>query len=233
MEILSGDGERAWKVRWMLTVSFTGKNPKDLKLLCIGAHSDDIEIGCGGTVLRLLEENPNTEVCWVVLAAAGERKAEATLSAEKFLAGAKRKDVVLREFRDGYLPYAGAEVKDFFEELKRRYSPDLILTHFREDLHQDHRLVSELTWNTFRNHLILEYEIVKYDGDLGAPNCFVHLAEPTVRRKIRLLMECFQTQRDKRWFTEDTFSSILRLRGMESNAPDRFAEAYYCRKLVY
>src|SRR5262245_49330306 len=217
----------------MLHVGLPGNRASDLKLLCLGAHSDDIEIGCGGTVLRLLEENPSTEVCWVVLGAGGERKAEATRSAQAFLAGTQRKDIVVKEFRDGYFPYSGAEIKDFFEGLKRKYSPDLILTHYRKDLHQDHRVVSDLTWNTFRNHLILEYEIIKYDGDLGAPNYFVHLTESIARRKIQMLMECFKTQRDKNWFTEDAFSSILRLRGLESNAPEKYAEAYYARKVVF
>ena len=217
----------------MLNVTFTRKSTSDLKLLCLGAHSDDIEIGCGGTVLRLLEENPAAEVCWVVLGAVGERKTEATQSAQLFLAGTQRKDIIIREFRDGYFPYVGAEIKNFFEELKRKYSPDLILTHYREDLHQDHRLVSELTWNTFRNHLILEYEIVKYDGDLGAPNFFVHLTEALARRKIQTLLRTFRSQLEKSWFTEDAFSSILRLRGLESNAPDKYAVGYYSRKVVY
>lgn len=215
----------------MLNMAFT-KGP-GLKLLCLGAHSDDIEIGCGGTVLRLLEENPAPEVCWVVLGASGTRKAEALKSANLFLASVRQKEVITKEFRDGYFPYVGTEIKDFFEELKRKYTPDLILTHYREDLHQDHRLVSELTWNTFRNHLVLEYEIVKYDGDLGAPNFFVYLSESVVKRKIRNILECFQSQRNKNWFTEDTFSSILRLRGVESNAPEKHAEGFYCRKMVY
>jgi LmbE family N-acetylglucosaminyl deacetylase len=208
-----------------------GSGPK--KILALGAHADDIEIGCGGTILRLLEENPATEIYWVVLGATGQRKTEAVESAHRFLANARRKEIVVKEFRDGYFPYIGSEIKEFFEELKRKYFPDLILTHYREDLHQDHRLVSELTWNTFRNHLILEYEIVKYDGDLGAPNFFVHLTESIARKKIQTIVECFKSQQDKSWFTEDTFSSILRLRGLESNAPDRYAEGYYCRKIVY
>ena len=208
-----------------------GIGPK--KILALGAHADDIEIGCGGTILRLLEENPTTDVCWVVLGASGERRAEAVQSANLFLANARRKEIVVKEFRDGYFPYIGTEIKDFFEELKRKYLPDVILTHYREDLHQDHRLVSELTWNTFRNHLILEYEIVKYDGDVGAPNFFVHLSESVVKRKIRTILDCFQSQKDKSWFMEDTFSSILRLRGVESNAPEKYAEAYYSRKIVY
>ena len=202
------------------------------KILCLGAHSDDIEIGCGGTILRWLDEYASTEVYWVVLGASGERTAEAIRSAELFLANAGKKEVVVKDFRDGYFPYVGAEIKDFFEDLKQRYSPDIVLTHCREDMHQDHRLISELTWNTFRNHLILEYEVVKYEGDLGAPNFFVHLTDATARRKIRALLECFPSQRDKSWFTEDTFSSILRLRGIECRAPSGFAEAFRGRKLV-
>ena len=207
-----------------------GSGPK--KILALGAHADDIEIGSGGTILRWLEENPATEVYWVVLGASGQRRTEAVESANLFLANARRKEIVVKEFRDGYFPYIGTEIKNFFEELKRKYLPDLILTHYRGDLHQDHRLVSELTWNTFRDHLILEYEIVKYDGDLGAPNFFVHLNESIARKKIQTIVECFNSQRDKSWFTEDVFSSILRLRGVESNAPDKYAEAYYCRKIV-
>jgi LmbE family N-acetylglucosaminyl deacetylase len=208
-----------------------GSGPK--KILVLGAHADDIEIGCGGTILRLLEENPATDVYWVVMGATGPRRTEAIQSANLFLANAQRKEIVVKEFRDGYFPYIGTEIKDFFEELKRKYLPDLILTHYRGDLHQDHRLVSELTWNTFRNHLILEYEIVKYDGDLGAPNFFVHLPESIAHKKIQTIVGCFNSQRGKSWFTEDVFSSILRLRGVESNAPEKYAEAYYCRKIVY
>jgi LmbE family N-acetylglucosaminyl deacetylase len=217
----------------MLTLEFTRRRESVFRILCLGAHSDDIEIGCGGTVLRLLEDNPATEVVWVVLGASGPRRTEALASANLFLANARKKEIVTREFRDGYFPYIGADIKDFFEELKRKHSPDLILTHYREDLHQDHRLVSELTWNTFRDHLILEYEIIKYDGDLGAPNLFVHLSETIARKKIQTIVQCFKSQRDKSWFTEDVFSSILRLRGVESNAADKYAEAYYCRKIVY
>jgi LmbE family N-acetylglucosaminyl deacetylase len=208
-----------------------GSGPQ--RILALGAHADDIEIGCGGTILRLLEENPGREVCWVVLGASGQRRAEAVASANVFLTKAQRKETVVKEFRDGYFPYIGSGIKDFFEELKHKYNPDLILTHYHKDLHQDHRLVSELTWNTFRDHLILEYEIVKYDGDLGAPNFFVQLAESITRKKIQTIMDCFKSQKNKSWFTEETFSSILRLRGVECNAPGRYAEAYYCRKVVY
>lgn len=217
----------------MLNLTFARPPDSPLRILCLGAHSDDIEIGCGGTVLRLLEENSVAEVYWVVLGAGGQREAEALESARLFLANAHRKEVVTKKFRDGYFPYMGTEIKDFFEELKGTYHPDLVLTHYREDLHQDHRLVSELTWNTFRNHLVLEYEIVKYDGGLGTPNFFVPLSERIVQKKIQAILGCFKSQRSKSWFTEDVFSSILRLRGVESNAPDNYAEGFYSRKIRY
>jgi LmbE family N-acetylglucosaminyl deacetylase len=201
-------------------------------LLLIGSHSDDVEIGCGGTILRLAESSPDLEVVWVVLGAHGDRADEALKSAEAFLAAVDARTVLVKDFRDGFFPYVGGSVKDFFEELKRDFAPDLILTHQRHDLHQDHRLVSELTWNTFRDHLILEYEVPKYDGDLGAPNLFVHLTKELAARKVAILLEHFGTQLDRRWFTDDLFLSMMRLRGMESNAPERYAEAFYCRKAV-
>ena len=216
----------------MLKLTFERRRDSIFRILCLGAHSDDIEIGCGGTVLRILEENPDAEVLWVVIGASGQRADEATASAKSFLARARQKEVIVKEFRDGFFPYIGAEIKGFFEELKRRFAPDLILTHCRNDLHQDHRLVSELTWNTFRNHLILEYEILKYDGDLGTPNVFVHLTESLARRKVGILLDSFRSQLKKNWFTEDAFLAILRLRGLECNAPEKYAEAYHARKLV-
>jgi len=203
-----------------------------LKILAVGAHPDDIEIGCGGTLLQLVEANANCEVCWVVLSAEGERAAEARRSGDSFLEAARDRQLMVEDFRDGFFPYGGPEMKEFFESLKGEVSPDLILTHHGSDLHQDHRLVSELTWNTFRDHLILEYEIPKYDGDLGSPNLFVHLAESTVRLKIEKILGHFVSQAERRWFTEDVFRSILRLRGMESNSPTLYAEGFYCRKLV-
>jgi LmbE family N-acetylglucosaminyl deacetylase len=203
------------------------------QVLCLGDHSDDIEIGCGGTIIKLIDTFPNLSFYWVVFGASGEqRKEEAWLSANNFLSPVKHKNILIKEFRDGFFPYIGAEIKEFFEQLKKEVSPGLILTHYRQDLHQDHRLISELTWNTFRDHLILEYEIPKYDGDLGIPNFFIHLNQSICRRKIEHLFEHFGTQTNRAWFTEDTFLSLLRLRGIESNAPDRFAEAFYCRKLI-
>jgi LmbE family N-acetylglucosaminyl deacetylase len=202
------------------------------RVLAVGCHSDDIEIGCGGTLMRLLAEDSRLEVCWVVLCAGGARAEEARRSAEAFLARAARREVVVGDFRDGFLPYLGPPVKDFFESLKGVIEPDVIFTHQRADLHQDHRLACELTWNTFRDHLILEYEIPKFDGDLGSPNVFVELDHDLVHRKVAALMEHFATQRSKHWFTEDLFLSLMRLRGMECNASSRHAEAFYARKLV-
>jgi LmbE family N-acetylglucosaminyl deacetylase len=203
-----------------------------LSVLCLGAHSDDIEIGCGGTVLSLLQRHESVDIAWVVFGAHNQRATEARESAEAFLAQAKGKDVVIKPFRDGFFPFDGAQIKEEFEALKRRHNPDLIFTHYRDDRHQDHRLISDLTWNTFRNHMILEYEIPKYDGDLGQPNFFVPLDEETCAGKIRRIMENFASQRGKQWFDEDTFRAMLRIRGMEANAPSRYAEAFYCRKAV-
>jgi LmbE family N-acetylglucosaminyl deacetylase len=204
------------------------------RVLALGAHPDDIEIGCGGTLLRLVAERPDLEVTWAVFAATPARAVEARASAAAFLAGlATPPRVEVFDFRDGFLPYAGAAVKERFEELKRVASPDLVLTHYRDDRHQDHRVVSELTWNTWRNHLILEYEIPKYDGDFGAPNLFAPLSRATLDRKVALVLEHFATQVGKPWFTDDLFRAVARLRGMESVAPEGFAEAFYCRKAVF
>jgi LmbE family N-acetylglucosaminyl deacetylase len=201
-----------------------------LRILAVGCHPDDIEIGCGGTLLTLIAARPDVEVTWLVLSAAGERAAEARASAEAFLAGAAASEVRLEGFRDGFLPYQGGEVKEVFESLKAAPAPSLVLTHTSGDRHQDHRLACELAWNTFRNHLILEFEVPKYDGDLGAPNVFVPIAEEHAQRKLELLAHHFPTQAARHWFDEEVFRGLLRLRGMESAT--RYAEAFYCRKLV-
>jgi LmbE family N-acetylglucosaminyl deacetylase len=215
----------------MLGLSF-GPERGPLRILCLGAHSDDIEIGCGAAILRLLAERPGTHVRWVVFSALGDRAAEARDSASRFLRQAASSQVQLEDFQDGFFPHVGGRLKQRFEAMKSEFEPDVVLTHFRQDLHQDHRVVSDLTWNTYRNHFILEYEVPKYDGDLGAPNCFVPVTEAVLREKIANLMACFASQRGKGWFTEDTFAAIARLRGVECNAPDRYAEAFYCRKAV-
>ena len=216
----------------MLKFQFAKEKDQLLKILCLGAHSDDIEIGCGGTILRLLSEYDNFEVHWVVFGSSGRRDGEATESANRFLADANQKHIIIKDFKDSFFPYIGGEIKEFFEELKTKISPDIIFTHYRHDLHQDHRLISELTWNTWRNHLILEYEVIKYDGDLGAPNFFVYLDAEQCEKKVKFIMDSFKSQKSRDWFTEDSFFSMLRIRGIESKAPDKYAEAFYCRKMA-
>jgi LmbE family N-acetylglucosaminyl deacetylase len=198
------------------------------RILVLGCHPDDIEIGCGGTILTLTRARRDLDVTWVVLAAAGERADEARASAAAFLTSARSADVQLHDCRDGFLPHAGAPLKEIFEGLKR-VRPDLILTHARTDLHQDHRFASELTWQTFRDHLILEYEIPKYDGDLGAPNVFVPLTDDVVDEKLALLRSHHVSQTTKHWFDEELFRGVLRLRGVE--AATRYTEAFTVRKL--
>jgi LmbE family N-acetylglucosaminyl deacetylase len=202
------------------------------EVLCLGAHSDDLEIGCGGTMLRLLHELPIDRVTWVVLSGGPARAREAQRGARRVVGRRAELRLVQATFRDGFFPYAAAPIKELFEQLKAEVRPDLVLTHYRDDRHQDHRFVSELTYNTFRDHLVLEYEIMKLDGDLGNPNVYVPLDAATVRRKLRLLEDCFGSQRDKRWFDEEAFRGLMRLRGIEAGSPTGYAEAFYGRKLV-
>lgn len=203
-----------------------------LRVLCLGAHADDIEIGCGGTVLQLASARRQAVFHWVVFSGEGEREQEARRGARLFLGTACQYEVMVKRFRDGFFPYVGGEIKEYFEELKSEVSPDVIFTHYRADRHQDHRVISELTWNTFRDHFILEYEIPKYDGDLGSPNCYMPLDEATCRRKTEYLVAAFTSQRGKRWFSADTFRGLLRMRGIEAGAPAGYAEAFYAHKLV-
>jgi LmbE family N-acetylglucosaminyl deacetylase len=202
------------------------------RVLAIGCHADDIEIGCGGTLLALALANPQLEVDWVVLAAHGDREREARASAEAFLAGVATSRVEVHHFRDGFLPYVGGKVKDVFEGLKDRVDPQIVLTHAGYDFHQDHRLACELTWNTFRDHAILEYEIPKVDGDLGRPNVFVPLTADVVEEKLALIERHYPSQADRPWFDRETFLGLMRLRGMECVAPERYAEAFTARKTV-
>jgi LmbE family N-acetylglucosaminyl deacetylase len=215
----------------MIHLNLEGRARGALKILCLGSHSDDIEIGCGGTILSLAEQYPGVEFHWVVFSAIGVRGSEARRAAELF-GGTRLRGTTLKTFQDGFMPYVGADVKAIFEQELKLLSPDVIFTHTREDAHQDHRLIWELTWNTFRDHLIFEYEIPKYDGDLGRPNVFMPLTPETCQKKVRYIMEVFDSQRVKRWFQEDTFLSLMRLRGMECNSPSGHAEAFHCRKLV-
>jgi LmbE family N-acetylglucosaminyl deacetylase len=217
--------------RPMIELSLSGGTTRTLNVLCLGCHADDIEIGCGGTILRLAEQYPNSVFHWVVFSATGARRVEAQRAAALFIDSTRLRGPLLKEFPDGFMPFVGAEVKAVFEGLKA-VSPDLIFTHNRKDAHQDHRLLAELTWNTFRNHLILEYEIPKYDGDLGQPSVFVPLSTEIYKKKVGYIMDAFQSQQTKGWFDQETFFSLMRLRGMECNAPSGHAEAFYCRKLM-
>jgi LmbE family N-acetylglucosaminyl deacetylase len=202
-----------------------------IRVLCLGAHADDIEIGCGGLLLDLVQRHRLIDVSWVVFSATSVRAKEAQASARLFLAGAKSKKVTIHRFRDGFFPYDGAKVKKSFETLKRSIpAPDLVLTHYRDDRHQDHRTISDLTWNIFRDHFVLEYEVPKFDGDLGTPNCFVPLSRALAVRKTEHLDQAFTTQTDRHWFSAETFLGLMRLRGVECRAPEGYAEAFYARK---
>lgn len=205
-------------------------------VLCLGAHADDIEIGCGGTLLKLKQNNPELNVNWIVFASDATRQREATESANHFLAKTNQPNIQINEFPDRYFPSVWSEIKDYFSKLASELSgdrtPDLILTHRLEDRHQDHRVVAELTWNAFRNHFVLEYEVPKFEGDLGQPNVFVPLSPALVEFKTSTIVKYFASQRDHQWFDEETFRSLMRIRGLESNSPTRYAEGFYSRKLT-
>ena len=217
----------------MLPIRLPLETERPLRVLCLGAHADDIEIGCGGTILRLAAEVPDLAIRWIVFSAAGERAAEARQSAGSFLEGAKDHRLEILAFRDGYFPFEGAKIKDVFEALKQEFAPSLILTHWQGDAHQDHRLIAELTHNTFRDHLVLEYEIPKYDADLGNPNFFVPLTRDQMEAKVTRIRANFPSQHGRSWFTDETFLAMARLRGVGCRAPEGVAEAFYVRKLVY
>jgi LmbE family N-acetylglucosaminyl deacetylase len=216
----------------MLPLALAHATHRPLRILCLGAHSDDLEIGCGGAVLHWLRRHRRTEVSWVVLSAPGKRADEAKRSAATLLAGAARTRVVLGPFTDGRFPAEFREIKAFVEDLKRTMRPDLILTHRLEDRHQDHRVTAEITWQTWRDHLVLEYEIPKYEGDLGQPNFYVPLTRTLAARKVRHLLRHFGSQRSRDWFRKETFESLLRLRGMECRAPTGLAEGFHVRKAI-
>ncbi len=229
-----GDVERlergAYRTMHKLTLHTRDKPLR--RILCLGAHSDDIEIGCGGSILRLLEEAEDVYVTWIVLSGDDKRANEAKESAKRFLAMSGKREIKVESFRDGFFPYEGVRIKDYFEGLKAELSPDLIFTHWGGDAHQDHRLVSELTWNTYRNHFILEYEVIKYDGDLGRPNVYFPLSERDAARKTDTILESFASQTGRHWFTAAAFNSIMYIRGIECSAPEGFAEAFYARKVI-
>ena len=215
----------------MLELGFNLPTDRPPRFLFIGAHCDDIEIGCGGTVLELMRWYPDAQVHWIVLSAGGPREQEARNAAALLLQGAPKPNVVVKDFRGSYFPSDSAAIKDYMETLKP-IQPDVVFAHTRNELHQDHRVIGELVWNTFRDHVILEYEIPKYDGGLGSPSVFLPLASDTVQRKVDVLMQAFESQLSRQWFTPETFNALMRLRGIECNAPSGYAEAFYSRKLV-
>lgn len=215
----------------MLPLSL-GERRECLRVLCLGAHSDDIEIGCAGTLLRWLGEFDRVEVLWAVFSGHGDRADEARRSAAALLEGAAAVDVVIGDFADSQLPSQFSRAKEFSASLRKRMAPHVVFTHRLEDRHQDHRLVAELTWQSWRDHLILEYEIPKYEGDLGQPNVFVPLSEAICERKTAHLLEHFGSQRSKDWFNAGTFDALMRLRGIECRAERGRAEAFHARKLT-
>ena len=208
-------------------------NQHDLSILCIGAHSDDIEIGCGGSILRILDEYPAVDIYWVVFSANQKRKQEAIESAHAFLKKARSKKIIIKDFRDSFFPYIGSNIKDYFKQLQKDWNGNLIFTHYLYDLHQDHRLLSEMTWNTFRDHLILEYEIPKWDGDLDRPNFYFDLKKKQVEEKVSIIANVFKTQTKRDWFNSETFTSLMRIRGVESRSKSKHAEAFHLRKGVF
>jgi LmbE family N-acetylglucosaminyl deacetylase len=207
--------------------------PSVRRILCLGAHSDDIEIGAGGTLLQWEQQSPDLEIYWVVFSAPGGRAEEARSSAAELLGTVAHLEVKIGSFRESFFPSEWVSIKEWFEEIRAAFNPDVVFTHYREDRHQDHRVLSDLAWNTFRDHLILEYEILKFDGDLGQPNVFVALSEQIAARKIALLMKHFKSQQTRHWFTSDTFAAMHRIRGIECASPTGLAEGFHCRKFLF
>jgi LmbE family N-acetylglucosaminyl deacetylase len=219
----------------MLRLALPRDRETPFRVLCLGAHADDIEIGCGGTVMRLLSEQADRGGCavhWVVFSATPDREREARASAAEVLAQAGEATVVVKSFRESFFPAAWSEIKTAFEEVKRAFEPDVVFCHRTADMHQDHRVVGELAWNTFRDHLVLEYEIPKYEGDLGSPNLYVPLPRALAERKVELLLRHFASQAARRWFRPDTFHGLMSVRGVECNAPDGRAEGFHARKII-
>jgi LmbE family N-acetylglucosaminyl deacetylase len=215
----------------MLTFEVNGAHGLST-VLVLGAHCDDIEIGCGGTLAKLARRYPSAKFVWVTFCSNDVREAETRIAARRILGLTTDATVQVMTFKESHLPNIASDVKIFFETSLKPHRPDLILTHARHDLHQDHRTINQLTWNTFRDHAIWEYEVLKFDGDLGVPNHFVPLTASELRAKVDMLIESFSSQHSRQWFTRDAFEALARIRGVECNATEGFAEAFYVRKLV-
>jgi LmbE family N-acetylglucosaminyl deacetylase len=224
--------EKGIKIDDMISFKFNKAQNEGLKILALGAHCDDIEIGCGGTLLKLMAQYPIQQLVWVVFASNETRKQEAVNSAKQFLQGLDHCDIQVLSYRDAFLSFSALEIKEYFESIKKQIDPDVVFTHYRDDRHQDHRLISDLTWNTFRNHCILEYEIPKYDGDLGIPQFFSHLSPEHAEKKVDILLNAFESQKNKHWFDRETFLALMRIRGLESAAESKYAEAFHARKIL-
>ena len=215
----------------MLELMPSRRDGNALRILCIGAHCDDIEIGCGGVLLTLQQAGMVERIDWMVLSGSPARRAESERARDLLIGEPARGELVFGNFRDGSMPAQYGEVKAFFEALKDRPRPDLVFTHERDDRHQDHRIANEMTWNTFRDQLVLEYEIPKWDGGLGQPNFYVPISRDLGKRKVAALLECFGSQADRHWFTAETFHALLKLRGIECRSESGWAEAFHARKL--
>ncbi len=215
------------------TLRFAPALPPEATVLCLGAHCDDIEIGCGGTLIELRRRHPGARFIWSVFSGDSVRQAETRAAAASLLGAGEHVTVEVHDFRMSYFPYVGAAIKDAFESLRARVDPHLVLTHYLADRHQDHRTIAELTWNTFRRHAILEYEVPKYEGDLGHPGLYCPLPAETAERKVAVLLECFRSQHERQWFDPELFRGHMRLRGIECNSPSRYAEAFHARKLIF
>jgi LmbE family N-acetylglucosaminyl deacetylase len=215
----------------VLSVSLNLAENRPAHVLCVGAHCDDIEIGCGGTLLSLGKSHTDLKITCAIFSGNDDRQREARKSLESLFSAAADLQIVFHDFADGRLPFVGEAVKNAMEDIRGNIDPDLIFTHWEGDRHQDHRFLSEVTWNTFRDHLIMEFEIPKYDGDFGSPGVFCPLDKDTAERKVDHLMRAYRSQASKDWFTPDLFMSVLRIRGMEARADSGFAEGFYCRKL--
>lgn len=213
----------------MLPLRLVPANGAPLTVLAVGAHSDDVEIGSGGTLLTLAAALPEVRAHVVVLSATPTRAGEAQAGARRFLPGG-RVDVEVHDLPDGRYPGHWAGLKDRLEELARRVRPDLILAPRLDDAHQDHRTVARLVRTVWRDHLVLGYEIPKYDGDLPRPNLYVPLTAEVLQEKLRLLRTCFPSQADRDWFDDEVFRGLARLRGVESRC--RYAEGFEVTKLV-
>lgn len=217
----------------MLNFQLSNEPGERLKILCLGAHCDDIEIGCGATLMRLLDEHPNAEVLWVVFSSNETREIEARKSAEIYLKNHKNFKIEINQFRNGFFPYIAQDIKEYFEQLKQSFDPDLIFSHYLLDRHQDHRTIAELTWNTFRNHTILQYEILKYEGDLKTPNFYSIINSGYLEKKVNLLLSCFISESDKHWFTKESFMALMRIRGVESGGVTGYAEGFHADKIIF